>query len=317
MTEEIFYSNGKLLLTGEYLVLKRAGALVLPLKIGQSLKVVSNVKNENVILWKAHQFDNLWFQASISSSDFSIINTTEIGVANRLVKIFKAIQSVQPEIFENKGTFEFESVLNFERNWGFGTSSTLITNLALWSHIDPFILFKKVSNGSGYDIAAAQAETPFIYNLKNELPQIAPINFAPPFLQNLFFVYLGRKQDSAKEVEKYIGGFDPGITLVEEVSGLTKKISVCGDFEEFEKLIEMHESLLSGHLNIDTIKKTKFSDFKGTVKSLGAWGGDFVLMTCKEGKEYLTSYLKGKGLKTIFTFDELVRQTQSSSKILI
>ena len=46
-------SNGKFLLTGEYLVLKGATSLALPLKFGQSMEVETLDKNENLIHWDA------------------------------------------------------------------------------------------------------------------------------------------------------------------------------------------------------------------------------------------------------------------------
>ena len=49
----VFKSNGKFLLTGEYLVLKGATALALPLKKGQSLDVEILDGNEGLIHWDA------------------------------------------------------------------------------------------------------------------------------------------------------------------------------------------------------------------------------------------------------------------------
>ncbi len=46
-----FYSRGKLLLTGEYVVLDGALALALPTKFGQSLKV-QPIDSQN-IFWKS------------------------------------------------------------------------------------------------------------------------------------------------------------------------------------------------------------------------------------------------------------------------
>ena len=50
-----YKSNGKFLLTGEYLVLKGATALALPLKLGQSLDVETLEENENLIYWNAYK----------------------------------------------------------------------------------------------------------------------------------------------------------------------------------------------------------------------------------------------------------------------
>ena len=50
------------------------------------------------------------------------------------------------------------------------------------------------------------------------------------------------------------------------------------------------------------MKKLKFKDFKGEIKSLGAWGGDFILASGDDSP----SYFKSKGYKTIIKFDDMV-----------
>ncbi len=46
---------------------------------------------------------------------------------------------------------------------------------------------------------------------------------------------------------------------------------------EFEELLILHEKLISKAIGISPIQERLFSDYKGVIKSLGAWGGDFVL----------------------------------------
>ncbi|MEQ3661167.1 MAG: GHMP kinase, partial [Flavobacterium sp.] len=43
--KQTYYSNGKLLLTGEYVVLDGAKALAVPTKFGQSLSIESGINN--------------------------------------------------------------------------------------------------------------------------------------------------------------------------------------------------------------------------------------------------------------------------------
>ena len=50
-----FYSNGKLLVTGEYVVLDGALALAIPTKFGQTMKVAPTTGN--VIHWKSYDAD--------------------------------------------------------------------------------------------------------------------------------------------------------------------------------------------------------------------------------------------------------------------
>ena len=76
------------------------------------------------------------------------------------------------------------------------------------------------------------------------------------------------------------------------------------DRSEFEKLIVAHEDIISKTINIEPIKKRLFSDYKsGVIKSLGAWGGDFVLVT---GNKSNMSYFSNKGYDEIIPYKDLV-----------
>ena len=54
----------------------------------------------------------------------------------------------------------------------------------------------------------------------------------------------------------------------------------------------------------DTIKYKLFSDYPGAIKSLGAWGGDFVLATRKQAIDYFPL----KGYKTIYSWDDMIKK---------
>ena len=58
-----YYANGKLLLTGEYLVLDGALALALPTKLGQSL-TVEKTNGDNLIWESLDSKSYAWFQHS-------------------------------------------------------------------------------------------------------------------------------------------------------------------------------------------------------------------------------------------------------------
>jgi hypothetical protein len=68
-------------------------------------------------------------------------------------------------------------------------------------------------------------------------------------------------------------------------------------------LLEHHEVILSDILELETVKERLFSDFKGTIKSLGAWGGDFVMVLSKENP---TNYFASKGYDTILAYEEMI-----------
>jgi hypothetical protein len=57
-------------------------------------------------------------------------------------------------------------------------------------------------------------------------------------------------------------------------------------------------------LNQPTVQQRFFSDFKGQTKSLGAWGGDFILAT---GDETTIDYFKLKGYHTVIPYTSMIK----------
>ena len=56
-------------------------------------------------------------------------------------------------------------------------------------------------------------------------------------------------------------------------------------------------------LETQTIKESLFPDFNGVIKSLGAWGGDFVMAIATENP---SDYFILKGYQTIIPYDEMI-----------
>ena len=77
--------------------------------------------------------------------------------------------------------------------------------------------------------------------------------------------------------------------------------------EEFSNAIDKHEARMSIILENNTVKELLFNDFNGSIKSLGAWGGDFIMVISKENP---TTYFNSKGYETIFTFEELILNSE-------
>ncbi|MBT8321124.1 MAG: GHMP kinase, partial [Eudoraea sp.] len=84
---------------------------------------------------------------------------------------------------------------------------------------------------------------------------------------------------------------------------LTKAIVACNQLEKFESLLRQHESLIADALELPTVKESKFPDYPRMVKSLGAWGGDFVLAV---GGDKERDYFRKKGYKTIIPYTEMI-----------
>lgn len=306
-----YHSHGKFLLTGEYLVLKGALALALPLKLGQSMSV-ERVCTPS-LQWDAHKLDSLWFSVTLNPETLEIIHCNDQPKAEKLAQILKAVKQLNPAAF--KDGIHFETHLDFDPNWGLGSSSTLIANLAQWANVNPYELLKSTFGGSGYDIACATAEQPIYYQVKTEVhepvegpnPLVETIDFQPPFTNHLFFIYQGQKQSSSKEVKAFLEKANP-VDLqndIEAVSEISRAVPKCQNLDEFGLLMQCHERIISRCIGQKPVQK-RFPDFEGVLKSLGAWGGDFILAATEWDESQVKAYFKGKGLEVVFGYKELV-----------
>lgn len=303
MSLKSFYSNGKLLLTAEYLVLDGAEALAIPTVYGQDLKV--NTTEKEGLHWVSKDYRGaVWFEAVFQIiPKLAIKSTTHQKVAATLLDVLQTAKKLNGGFLTNFLGFEVITHLNFPRNWGLGTSSTLINNIAQWAEVNAFELLENSFHGSGYDIACAQTNTPIIYSnhIKPPLSQKTALNWN--FKNHLFFVYLNKKQDSKKAITHYNSLSQDKQFMIKSVNKLTEQFVNCSSLSQFEEIIEAHEDLLSNLLKTQKIKDHLFADYSGSIKSLGAWGGDFVLVTRKEALVYFTE----RGYNTIIPFQEMVK----------
>ena len=300
--KKTFYSNGKLLITAEYLVLDGAIALALPTKHGQNL-VVEFGKNKE-ISWTSFDSDkSIWFDTTITFDEIrNKIFIENQDIKNTLIKILHQGFLQNSNFLDDSDGYAVTTNLTFPRNWGLGTSSTLINNIAQWLEIDAFELLKNSFGGSGYDIACAQNNCPILYQLVKGKPFVEKVVFNPEFYQNIYFVYLNKKENSHNAIENYrkkiVSEKD-----VKEIDIVTNQIIVASDIHSFAKAIKNHEKLLSQILETNTIQDQLFKDFDGTIKSLGAWGGDFVMVVSLENP---TKYFSKKGFTTILKYEEMI-----------
>lgn len=300
--KQTFYSNGKLLITGEYTVLDGATALALPTSYGQYLHVTK--ADSDTIKWVSKDANgSIWFEAMMS---FSAIQNKELsGQAeyDTLINILHEAHKANPEILDRKNGYEVITELTFPRHWGLGTSSTLINNIAQWFSIDAFELLYKSFGGSGYDIACAQNNTPILYRLENNKPVIEQVTFNPPFTNNLYFIYLNQKQNSRSAIAAYREKRNNIIEAAGTITALTHTIAQATTLPAFTIAVKQHETIMSEILDQPTVRDCLFKDFNGTVKSLGAWGGDFVLTIAENDP---TAYFKNKGYNTILTYSQMI-----------
>lgn len=301
---QTYYSNGKLLLTGEYVVLNGAQALAVPTKFGQSL-IIQPGEN-NLIQWKSFDFDNsIWFEDTIRFDE--IISKAECEnfshVKTKLISILHQAYNQNPSFLSKSNGYVIETHLTFPRLWGLGTSSTLLNNIAQWLNIDAFELLQKSFGGSGYDIACAQNKQPIIYTLENNIPSYKTVNFNPTFKENIHFVYLNKKQNSSNAISNYMSKQHKASKIITQINEITQECLEVNNGRDFALLMEKHQAIMSNILETTTVKEQLFSDFKGVIKSLGAWGGDFVMVISKNNP---TDYFKAKGYTTILNYDEMV-----------
>jgi len=305
MQNQTFYSNGKLLLTAEYVVLDGAKALAVPTKFGQNL-IVKPGKNQE-IHWTSFDSDNtIWFEDTITFEAIKNKTTTEKNrtVKNTLIEILHQAHLQNPGFLKSNG-YIIETHLTFPRNWGLGTSSTLINNIGQWLQIDAFELLRKSFGGSGYDIACAQTNEPILYWLDNEKANFKTVAFDPEFKENIHFVYLNQKQSSKSAISNYMSKQNRVHKIIPEINQITEEILQCNDGRNFALLMEKHQAIMSNLLETITVKEQLFPDFKGIVKSLGAWGGDFVMVISKENP---SQYFKNKGYETVLSYKEMILQ---------
>ena len=302
--QQTFYSNGKLLITGEYLILDGAKGLALPTKMGQNLIVEST--NTETIHWKSYDADgSIWFEEILSFDEITATNSiAPESVKGTLIRILQVANGMNPDLLTNSNGFVITTQLSFPRNWGLGTSSTLINNIAQWFQIDAFELLHQSFGGSGYDIACAQNNTPITYSIVNGSPKVEQLAFEPEFAKNIYFVYLNQKRSSKSAIADYNSNKTAQLSEhIAAINALTNDCIQATDLESFTRVVNQHEILLSTILKTETVKAALFPDFKGAIKSLGAWGGDFVLVVSKENP---SSYFIGKGYETVIPYGEMI-----------
>jgi len=248
-----FYSHGKLLITGEYLVLDGVQAFALPTKKGQWLEIIEN--DSATILWNSmDEKGNCWYTSSLEIKESCIIAIeTEESIKNpiteSLLQILNAAKKLNPQFLLQKKGYTVTTRLEFNSQWGLGSSSTLIHNIAQ-------------------------------------------------------FIYLNQKQSSKEAIKHYqslpLKDFDKAAAKINEI---TKAIVKASNITTFETLIDQHEEIISSMIHTETVKSRLFPDYHRSIKSLGGWGGDFILAT---GSLKDMEYFKNKEFNIIIPYIEMI-----------
>ncbi|WP_317125971.1 GYDIA family GHMP kinase [Chryseobacterium sp. 7] len=196
------FSPGKLMLTSEYFAIDGALVLAVPTKLGQEFFFEEIKDGKSLILWEAYHQNTLWLRAVIDYKNWQILETNRPSSAEFITKTLKNVQQLSNSKFKTDLTYHLKTNLQFPANYGLGSSSTLMNNLAEWAEIDPFYLNTISLGGSGYDIAVAKEKSAVLFQSKPEI-KYEKVNFNPSFKNELIFIHLNQKQDSREGISFY------------------------------------------------------------------------------------------------------------------
>lgn len=298
-----YYAHGKLLLTGEYVVLDGALALALPTRYGQKMTVDQH-QEEGILYWKSKNVHgDIWLEGiwDVQRNAWKYVNHPALA---QYIEIL--LKYATDELWIDLSGYSVETTLEFPNEWGLGSSSTFVSLLAQWWRTDPYYLLQKTFGGSGYDIACATATSPILYQKEYSGQKSEPVHFDPEFKNCLAFLYLGKKQNSREGIQQYRSLEIDKTDFISEINDITKKILLTEELDEFEYWISVHEVIISRMLQIEKVKDTLFPEYWGAVKSLGAWGGDFVLVTHSGDFEEAKAYFTDQGYATLIPYEEMI-----------
>ena len=122
--KQTFYSNGKLLLTGEYVVLDGVTALAVPTVFGQYLE--TEPITGKTIYWKSIDSDgSTWYEDAIPFSAVEANEHTEgKPERNTLVTILHEAMLANPEVLNDAAGYKVTTRLTFPRRWGLGSTAS-------------------------------------------------------------------------------------------------------------------------------------------------------------------------------------------------
>jgi mevalonate kinase len=271
------WSAGKLLLSGEYWVLHGAESLSVPTLKGQSLEFQNS---EGVLHWTARDnHGHVWLD-------------TEARRDPHLITLLDAALVLGGTV-PDKGSVTTR--LEFDRSWGWGSSSTLTDLIAQWTGVDAMALHFATSKGSGFDVASARADGPIMYRKTGDASaEWQPVASSHWPIAHLGLVYLGAKQDSQLEVAKVRR--TPLRSELDTMSQLSHALAAGRSVEEWSAVADELEARTAEWIGAPRVQE-RFPHAPATLKSLGAWGGDFALAICPNPDDL--AYFSQKGFLTL------------------
>lgn len=306
MSEHIIKrANGKLLLTGEYAVLDGAMALGLPTKYGQTIAVIKEDTPQDKLKWESlDMYHDIWFEGTFNTQTFNFSESDNNDSAEVITRILNYVAQQNPDSLSYISKIRIK--LDYPVKWGLGSSASVISCIAQVFEVDPYQIQKDVFGGSGYDIACATSNKPILYtnNIEAE-KKVTPSSFRPVKPELWHFVYLGHKKNSREAIKYYKDIVQDKSQFVSTINQLSLDISASKSHSEQVAILNKHEDVVSEFLNLPKAKTQHFEDFDGVIKSLGAWGGDFVAAVSKD-KNIDLDYFYQKGYPTVIPYTSII-----------
>lgn len=246
-----------------------------------------------------------WFECKLNLIDFSIEKTTDKEKAKFIQTLIKSAAELNSDFLSQWKKYRVAAQLEFDPDWGWGSSSTLIANIAHWAELSPFELYFETQTGSGYDIAAALSSGPFLYQKNENELSFETFDADPALWENTYVFYQGQKSDSADAVSKWRKGNKWKSKDIEQITQISETIAEGCNIGEAIEAFRDHENLLSTLLGQPPLQKYFPGFDKGIIKSLGAWGGDFALALHPD-PEFTPQYLKEKKIDTFFRLKDII-----------
>lgn len=277
--------------------------LAVPLRWGQTLKVSENQGAE--VHWVSKDPEGQkWFECKLNLIDFSVEKTTDEDRAGFIQSLIKSAAQLNSDFLSKWKKYKITSDLEFNPEWGLGSSSTLIANLAQWAELSPFELYFDTQEGSGYDVAAAISDAPFLYQKSETELSFETFDWDQKLMETIVVFYQGNKQSSAAEVSDWKKNKRWNRGDISHMSTISESLADCSDVEQAMKLFGEHLKMMEKILDQRAFEG-RYADFDGVMKPLGAWGGDFGLALSPD-PEYTKKYLSKQGLEHVFQLSEIV-----------
>jgi hypothetical protein len=116
-------------------------------------------------------------------------------------------------------------------------------------------------------------------------------------------VYLNRKQNSRTAIASYYNNLGDIGKTIPIINKITQAVIDADEVKKFASALQNHEIEMSSVLETKTVKEALFEDFNGVIKSLGAWGGDFVMTVSKDNPK---KYFKEKGYDIVIPYEDMI-----------